>query len=215
MLPQIFGGLSASVDTRLELDIERSDPVQEQIERQETMDEWREKAVSLNELRGGIGRDATELVMDVPELGGEVNVADLPRYVVDLLLDQSPEVTIGDGDASAGEAQTGAPDFEKDPVLTEQEAFAKHGEPYSERAVKQLEDTIDIQSSFIVSAAYAEETEFMQITFEKAGQNAVYWYGGVERWRFFNFLRASSKGSYFNSYIRHTGDPGYTYARVQ
>jgi hypothetical protein len=71
-----------------------------------------------------------------------------------------------------------------------------------------------VQSSFIVSAAYAEETEFMQIEFEKAGQNAIYWYGGVERFRFFNFLRASSKGSYFNKYIRHTGDPGYPYARV-
>jgi hypothetical protein len=215
VVPRITGALSASVDADLVVDIERFDPVQEQIERQETMDEWREKAVSLNELRGGIGREATELVMDIPELGGETNIADLPRYVVDLILDQSPEVTIGEDGSVETESTEGPPDFDSDPVLDEREAFAKHGQAYSERAVKQLEDTIDVQSSFIVSAAYAEETEFMQITFEKPGQNAVYWYGGVERFRFFNFLRAGSKGSYFNKYIRHTGDPGYQYARVQ
>lgn len=213
VLPRIFDGLSVDVNTFLVVDIERFDPVQEQIERQETMDEWREKAVSLNELRGGIGREASELMMDVPELGGEVNVADLPRYVVDLVLDQSDPFNMEGG--TTEQSQSGPPDFEKDPVLTEQEAFTKHGVPYSERAVKQLEDTIDVQSSFIESAAYAEETEFMQIEFEKSGQNAIYWYGGVPRFRFFNFLRAGSKGSYFNKYIRHTGDPGYQYARVQ
>lgn len=212
VLPRIFEGISANVDTRLVLDLERFDPIQEQIERQETMDEWREKAVSLNELRGGIGREATELIMDVPELGGEVNVADLPRYVVDLVLDQSDPFNMEGGTT---ESQSGPPDFAKDPVLSEREAFRKHGHAFDERVVRQLEDTIDVQSSFIVSAAYAEETEFMQIEFEKTGQNAIYWYGGVERFRFFNFLRASSKGSYFNKYIRHTGDPGYQYARVQ
>ena len=214
VLPQIFGGLSASIDTNLVVDIERFDPVQEQIERQETMDEWREKAVSLNELRGGIGRDAAEVQVEIEELGGEVNIADLPRYVVDKFLGQQ-EIRIGEDGGSVQESQRGPPDFEDDPVLSESEAFAKHGEPYSDRALKQLEDTIEVQSSFIVSAAYAEETEFMQIEFEKTGQNAIYWYGGVERFRFFNFLRAGSKGSYFNKYIRHTGDPGYPYARVQ
>jgi hypothetical protein len=211
VLPRIFDGLSTSVDTFLVLDLERFDPIHEQIERQETMDEWREKAVSLNELRGGIGREATELVMDVPELGGEVNVADLPRYVVDLVLDQSDPFNMEGGTT---ESQSGPPDFEKDPVLSEREAFAKHGHAFDERVVRQLEDTIDVQSSFIVSAAYAEETEFMQIEFEKTGENAVYWYGGVPRFRFFNFLRSGSKGGYFNKYIRHTGDPGYQYARV-
>lgn len=213
VVPTIRNALDASVDQRLRLDLERFDPVQEQIERQETLDEWREQAVSLNELRGGIGRDAVEFSVDVPELGGETNIADLPRYLVDLVLDQSPEVNIDGG--SAGEAQSGPPDFEKDPVLTEREAFAEHGEPYDEQAVKQLEDTIDIQSSFIESTAYARSTEFMQITFQKEGQNAVYWYGDVPEWRFFNFLQSGSKGAYFNKYIRHTGDPGYTYARVQ
>jgi hypothetical protein len=196
----------------LTVDIERFDPVQEQIERQETMDEWREKAVSLNELRGGIGRDATEVTVEIEELGGEVNIADLPRYVVDKFLGQSEVVLGGDGETVT---ESGPPDFASDPVLSYEEAFAEHGEQYSERVVKQLEDTIDVQSSFILSTAYARETEFMQIEFEDStGGTATYWYGNVPEWRFFNFLQASSKGSYFNKYIRHTGDPGYPYARV-
>ena len=214
VLPQVFEGLSADIDEFLTLDIERFDPVQEQIERQETLDEWREKAVSLNELRGGIGRDAEEFVVDVPELGGEVNLADVPRYVVDLLLDSTPNVNISEEGDVTTEGETGPPDIESDPVLSEREAFAEHGEPFDERAVKQLEDTIDVTSSFIESTAYAEEPEFMQITFDAPEGEAVYWYGGVERWRFFNFLRSASKGSYFNKYIRHTGDPGYPYARL-
>jgi len=214
VLPQIMDGLSGSVEQPLELTIERFDPVQEQIERDETMDEWREKAVSLNELRGGIGRDGIDLTAEVPELGGEVNIADLPRYVVDLFLDTSQQLMPADENGESASAE-GPPDFESDPVLSEEEAFAVHGVPYSERVVKQLDDTIDIKSSFIESTAYAPETEFMQIEFEKTGANAVYWYGGVPEWRFFNFLRATSKGSYFNRYIRHTGDPGYQYARVQ
>lgn len=214
VLPRIFDALTVNVDTFLVVDIERFDPVHEQIERQETMDEWREKAVSLNELRGGIGREATEVEVEIEELGGAVNIADLPRYVVDKFLGQQ-EIRIGDEGGTVQESQEGPPDFASDPVVSEREAFAKHGEQYDERVVRQLEDTIDVQSSFIVSAAYAEETEFMQITFEKTGQNAVYWYGGVPRFRFFNFLRAGSKGSYFNKYIRHTGDPGYQYARLQ
>jgi hypothetical protein len=153
------------------------------------------------------------MVVDVPELGGEVNIADLPKYLVDLVLDTTPNINVEDA-GTVQESQEGPPDFEKDPVLTEREAFEKHGEPYTERAVKQLEDTIEVTSSFIKSAAYAEEPEFMQITFDSGGQEAVYWYGGVERFRFFNFIRANSKGSYFNKYIRHTGDPGYPYVRV-
>lgn len=219
-VPQMQDALGPSLDETVLLDIERFDPVQEQIERNETMDEWREKAVSLNELRGGIGREGIDLVAEVPELGGEVNIADLPRYVVDLFLDTNDQLfpagdENGGGNGSEGASQSGPPDFENDPVLSHEEAFAEHGYEHSERAEKQLEDTIAVKSSFIESTAYAESTEFMQIEFEKTGQNAIYWYGGVPRWRFFNFLQASSKGSYFNKYIRHTGDPGYTYARVQ
>jgi hypothetical protein len=212
---RIIGEFDTSIDSRLQVDLERFDPVQEQVERQETLDEWREGAVSLNELRGELGRDASEFEVEVPELGGEVNVADLPKYLVDLILDSSPEVNFEDSGGSAGEAGSGPPDFDKDPILSEEEAFAKHGEPYSEHAVKQLEDTIDVQSSFIETVAYERTTEFLQIEFEKSGQNAIYWYASVPEWRFFNFLRATSLGSYFNKYIRHTGDPGYTYARVQ
>jgi hypothetical protein len=213
VLPRIFDALTVDVDTFLVVDIERFDPVHEQIERQETMDEWREKAVSLNELRGGIGREATEIEVEIEELGGAVNIADLPRYVVDKFLGQQ-EIRIGDEGGAVQESQEGPPDIANDPVLTYEQAFAEHGHSYSERVVKQLEDTIDVQSSFIQSAAYSEETEFMQITFDAPEGSATYWYGGVERFRFFNFLRAGSKGSYFNKYIRHTGDPGYPYVRV-
>lgn len=212
---RIRESFDAGVDQPLTLGLERFDPVQEQIEREETLTEWREGAVSLNELRGGIGRDAEEFVIDVPELGGDVNVADLPKYVVDLLLDSTPEVNIDGGDANTSESQTGPPDIQSDPVLSTEEAFAELGAGYSERATKQLDNTIDIKSSFIRSTAYADETEFMQITFDAVGGSATYWYGGVPEWRFFNFLRAESKGSYFNKYIRHTGDPGYTYARLE
>lgn len=215
-LPRIRGGLSGTIDTNVRLELERFDPVQEAVERQETMDEWREKAVSLNELRGELGREATEFVVEIEELGGEVNIADVPRYMIDLFLDQTNPFAPEGGSSGTTESQSGPPDFENDPVVSEEEAFAKHGVPYSERAVKQLDNTIDVKSSFIKSTAYSEETDFMQITFSRPGeQDAIYWYGGVERFRFFNFLRADSKGSYFNRYIRHTGDPGYPYARVQ
>ena len=212
VLPRITDALPADVGQELEIGLERFDPVQEQIERQETLDEWREGVVSLNEVRGGIGREATEVNVDVPGMDGDaVNIADLPKQVIDVLLDQSPEVTI----EGVEESQTGPPEFEKDPVLSEREAFAKHGEPYDERAVKQLDDTIEVTSSFIESVAYSPEPEFLQIEFEKTGSNAVYWYANVEEFRFFNLIRASSVGSYFNKYIRHTGDPGYPYARVE
>ena len=206
---RITGAFDTQLDTRLKLKLERFDPVQEQIERQEVLDEWREQAVSLNELRGGIGRDAHEIMAEVEGIG-EVNICDLPKYVVDLFLDQSPEITLEGMETD----NAGPPDFDKDPILTTEQAFAELGESKSERVVRQLEETIDVQSSFIQSVAYARETMFLQIEFDAPEGTATYWYGSFPEWRFFNFLQSASKGTYFNRYIRHTGDPGFPYARV-
>ena len=85
------------------------------------------------------------------------------------------------------------------------------GKDYNPRVVRQLEDTVEVQSSFLVSAAYSRTTDFLQLEFERDGTIAVYWYGQVPEYRFFNFLRADSKGKYFNRYIR--GE--YFYARLQ
>jgi len=88
-------------DVPFRIELERNDPVQEQIERDETMKEWSKRAVSLNELRGAIGRGAVEVPVELEDIDedGPVNVADLPRYVVDLLLDNSATVNLGtDGD---------------------------------------------------------------------------------------------------------------------
>jgi len=62
-----------------------------------------------------------------------------------------------------------------------------------------------------VSVAYDREAPFLQLEFERDGPNWIYWYGDVPEYRFWNFLQAPSKGSYFNEYIR--GE--YTYTRVQ
>jgi len=215
----LLGGFDTQIDTRLQIGLERFDPIQEQIEREETLDEWREKAVSLNELRGGIGREAQEFAVDIPELGGEVNLADVPRYVVDLILDDTPNVTIDDEGNVNQESQEGPPAHDDYPVLSAEEAFRELNHTYDERVEKQLDDTIDVQSSFIQSTAFSGDDSdagnFMQITFDHATEgSASYWYANVPRFRFFNFLRATSKGSYFNKYIRHTGDPGYPFVRV-
>lgn len=211
VLPRIREGFSTQIDTRLELGLERFDPVQEQVERNETLDEWREKTVSLNEVRGALGRDAEEYIVDVPELGGEVNLADVPTYIVDKILDK-PEEDGGSGNPNSGDKTSGPPDFESDPVVTPEEAFETLGYGYDERIVRALDDTIEVVSSFIESVAYARQTEFLQLEFERSGaQNAIYWYGGVEEFRFRNIIQSASKGKYFNRYIKGH----YTYARIQ
>lgn len=215
VLPQILEEAPGDVDTAdLRLELERFDPVQEQVEREETIEHYTVGGLSLNELRGGFGREATEFEADV---GGEtVNLADVPKAFLDLLKPDLP--TLGAEDVSGGEASSGRgegpPDFDSDPVVSEREAFETLDVGYSPQVVRQLEDTIEVQSSFIESVAYARPTQFLQIEFERTGSNAVYWYGSVPEYRFHNLLRASSKGGYFNRYIRHTGDPGYPYARV-
>ena len=217
------------------LTLERFDPVQEQIEREETQSVWSNKGISLNEYRGALGREAVDIEM---ELGGqEVNIGDLPRYVVDLLKQREQAELTGempaDDGTPAGETETydidaewlGENELESDPVLSLAEAGDLLGidDPWGlqrrlDRNTKQLEDTIEIQSSFLVSTAYDRVSNMMQLEFEKEGSNATYWYGGVPETgaaSFFGFLRASSKGSYFNAKIRHTGQPGYPYVRVE
>jgi hypothetical protein len=53
---------------------------------------------------------------------------------------------------------------------------------------------------------------FMQLEFERDGEpNWFYWYADVPESTFFAFLRAGSKGKYFNKNIRGEFD----FARVQ
>lgn len=218
VLPRILDGFDASIDADLRLELERFDPVQEQVEREETLSAYSSGVASLNEARGEFGREASEFVVEID--GDEYNLADLPKGIVDLLKPDLPTVSFGDdGEAAvdsgeagmASHAEPGPPDFEQDPVLSEQEAFAELGKDYNPRVVRQLEDTVEVQSSFLVSAAYSRTTDFLQLEFERDGTNAIYWYGQVPEYRFFNFLRADSKGKYFNRYIR--GE--YFYARLQ
>ena len=72
--------------------------MQEQIEREETLKEWQQGAVSLNEIRGELGREAEEVMVEID--GQEYDVASLPKYVVTLLMKRDrPEVNVdGDGD---------------------------------------------------------------------------------------------------------------------
>lgn len=196
------------------LTLERYDPHHEQIEREETMSEWSQGLTSLNETRGAMGRDAVEFPFDIG--GEEIDLADTPRRIVDLLMKRDrPEVSMegegGEASASGSHAEKGAPDFEKDPVLSEREAFDTLEAAWNPQATRQLEDTVDVESSFIESVAYARPTNFLQIEFERDGTNAVYWYGSMEEYRFWNMIQANSKGKYFNRHIR--GE--YVYARVQ
>lgn len=103
-LPQILDGFSADVgDVDLRIDLERFDPLQEQVERDQTLAEWSKGVVSLNEVRGELGRDAVEFPYEVEGVDGEpVDLAELPKRLVDLLLKQDrPEVSV-DGDDDAG-----------------------------------------------------------------------------------------------------------------
>lgn len=226
VLPRIAEGVGIS-DVPFRLGLERFAPVHEQIERQETFNEWEQKGSSLNELRGGMGREAIE--MEVEIFGEEVDLASTPRYIVDQLtkLDQASASDIGEapldegegGEASAGSVDQGA--LGEDPVLSLAEVGERFGIEDPHRVArrlqanrKQLDATIEVESSFLVSTAYDERPDppFMQLEFEREGEpNWYYWYSGVERTTFFNFLQASSKGKYFNRHIR--GE--YQYARVQ
>lgn len=214
---QIFDGFDVDVDDDLRIDLERFDPLQEQIQRDETLSEWDRGILSLNEMRAAIGRDAVDVELPVGE--ADVELGELPKYVVEKAVQvEQPTMSLGEGagEASVGEQDgEGPPDHDQHPVLSQAEAFQALGLPATPETIRQLENTISIQSSFIASTAYDRTAPLMQITFDRVGPNATYWYGNVEEFRFFNFLQASSKGSYFNKYIRHTGDPGYPYARVR
>jgi len=219
VLPRIVNAVEAAPAeaSNLRLELERFDPVQEQVEREETMGEWTNGAISLNELRGELGREAEEF--EVEWNGEAINLADIPKDILDLLKPDLPTLDglNGDGDegdeaeSMASHAEPGPPDFEQDPVLSEAEAFDVLGRDYNPQAVRQLEDTIELVSSFLVSVAYSRTTNFLQLEFERDGQNAVYWYGNVQEYRFRNIIQADSKGKYFNKYIR--GE--YFYARLQ
>lgn len=215
----ILDTVGGTIDTTLQVDLERFDPLQEQVEREEVLSQFDRGIPSLNEVRGATGREAVEVPFEVG--GQEFDLAEMPKYAVEKLAQiESPDVPFGgDGGGDTGGAaaitEEGPPDFEQDPVLTEQEAAQTLGVPASEYTLRQLENTISVQSSFINSAAYDRTAPLMQITFDRTGApDATYWYADVEEFRFFNFLQAGSKGQYFNRFIRHTGDPGYPYARV-
>jgi hypothetical protein len=94
----IAGEFSGIDSAPFRLTLERFDPVQEQIEREETLKEWQQGAVSLNEIRGELGREAEEVMVEID--GQEYDVASLPKYVVTLLMKRDrPEVNVdGDGD---------------------------------------------------------------------------------------------------------------------
>lgn len=95
VLPLIYDELDADVTEPLRVDLERFDPLHEQIERDETMREWSQGAISLNELRGALGRDAVEYELEID--GESHDLADMPRRLVDLLLKRDrPEVTLDD-----------------------------------------------------------------------------------------------------------------------
>jgi len=220
--PRMLNGFDAVPDGARDLTagLERFDPVQEQIEKEETLNEWGQGIRSLNEVRAQVGAEAVDVEIDpaaLPiELPEGMTIADVPRALLDMWqsVDDATADATGEPDAGESVTESGPPDFESDPVVSVREAFDVLGESYAPRVIRQLEDTIDIQSSFIVSAAYDATANFMQIEFESPGGTATYWYGGVERFRFFNFLQASSKGEYFNKYIRHTGENNYPYVRL-
>lgn len=217
---RILEGVDASIDATLTIDLERFDPLQEQVEREEMLTEWDRGIPSLNEMRSATGREATEIPL---EIGGEtVDLADVPKYGVEKLAQiESPDPlsNAGGGQQEAvtptdGEGE-GPPEHDDHPVLTHEQAFQALQATPQPATVRQLSDTIAVASSFIRSVAYDRTASFMQITFERSGgPDATYWYGNVPEFRFFNFLQSDSKGGYFNRYIRHTGDPGYPYVRV-
>jgi len=196
-----------------ELDLERYDPIHESIEREEQLEEWDRKTSTLAEVRGDAGDMTDEFVA---EIGGmEVDLATTPRYIVDTLTQIEAGGEEDGGGSGGGEASA---TLGEDPVLSIREAGEVLGidDPHAAKRradsrAKQLDATIEVQSSFLVSAAYDPEAPFMQLEFEREGQaNWTYWYGEVPEYRFFNFLRASSKGQYFNKYIK--GE--YQYVRV-
>lgn len=98
VVPTITEQFSGIDSAPFRLTLERFDPVQEQIEREETLKEWQQGAVSLNEIRGELGREAEEVMVEID--GTEYDVASLPKYVVTLLMKRDrPEVNVdGDGE---------------------------------------------------------------------------------------------------------------------
>ena len=212
-LPLLQDDLGLS-DLPFRLELERYDPVHEQIERDQKLEEWSMGARSLNEVRGTLGQEATEFEVELGEQ--TVDLASTPRYIVDQLVSmESPDLGIGgNGDGETSHAPLG----EDDPVSLRdaaQELGVENPRAAQRRLdanTKQLDATIEVQSSFLVSTAYDRQAPLMQLEFEREDEpNWVYWYGDVEEFRFFNFLRADSKGRYFNKYIRDE----YPYARVQ
>lgn len=100
VLPDLVDSLGVGVDAPLRIELERFDPVQEQVEREETLGEWQRGIPSLNEVRGTLGRETEELVMEFD--GNEVDLADTPRWIVDLLLKRDrPEVSLDGEDVGA------------------------------------------------------------------------------------------------------------------
>lgn len=58
--------------------------------------------------------------------------------------------------------------------------------------------TLSVHSSFIVSAAYNEERQWLRIQIG----NRFYYYHGVTMQKVARFKKAASKGSYFCNYIK-------------
>jgi hypothetical protein len=163
---------------------------------------------------------------DVPddtvlEVGGDViDWAGLPRWVVEQrirveLNELGQESAAVEGESWTGETE-GPPDPDAHPVLSESEAAARLGyEGDLGLLRRQLDEVIEIQSSFIESTAYFRPSNFMQITFNPEGYApSTYWYADVPERLFFEFLRATSKGQFFNVHIRHTGQNDFPYVRV-
>lgn len=101
-LPRIYEGFSADIsDSPLRVDLERFDPLQEQVEREETLKEWDRGLLSLNETRGTLGKEAAEFEMEVD--GEKIDLANVPRRIVDLLLKRDrPELNVEDEDGAGG-----------------------------------------------------------------------------------------------------------------
>ena len=230
VLPRMATGFGVE-SLPFDVELERFDPVHEQIERDQQLEEWSAGELSLAELRGADGKDTEEYPIEIA--GTELDIARTPRYVVEQLVSlESPDPLgtgngNGDGtgnnnsnavDALGDSTTSNAPLGADDPVPLETvgEAFGVDAHALQrrlDRNAKQIEGSIAVDSSFLVSAAYDERVDppFMQLEFERDDEpNWTYWYADVERFRFFNFLRADSKGRYFNAHIRDE----YQYARV-
>jgi len=101
-LPRIFDALDADLDTPLEFDMERFDPVQEAQERQEAREEYGMGALSLGEYRGELGKETESYVVELA--GQEVDLATTPRDVVETLRRiESGEVDDEEADATGGD----------------------------------------------------------------------------------------------------------------